>query len=395
MAKSPAKASSCSPSRTSASANRVLPVVGLDASRYPGEIRTGTETYSRELLDAMAGLGDLPFQVRSYVDQSDSESFARLSQLGSVRSLPFPRFWTHGRLSFEMLRHRPDLLFVPSHVIPLVHPRSVVTIHDLGYLHEPGAHPDRQRRMLDLTTRWNARVSDHIIAISDTTKTDLIRHYGTPAEKITVIHHGVSDRFAPAGPDERARVGSRYRLPAQFVLAVGTIQPRKNLARLAQAVARLHGEFPELALVVAGKRGWMADSVLADISAILPPDLVHELGYVPLSDIPALYSTASVTALVSTYEGFGLPALEALSCGSPLVVSDTPALVEVAGAVARIANATSVEVIAEGISASLTETDREGRRRRGQQHAASFTWSETARRTVGVLDRVLENRAAR
>jgi glycosyltransferase involved in cell wall biosynthesis len=373
----------------------VLPIVGIDASRYPGEIRTGTETYSRELLDAMAGLGDLPFQVRSYVNQCDSEAIARLSRLGDVCSLPFPRFWTHGRLSFEMLRHRPDLLFVPSHVIPFAHPPSVVTVHDLGYLHEPDAHPPRQRRMLDLTTRWNARVAAHVIAISETTRADLIRQYNTPADKITVIHHGVSDRFTPAAPYEQARVRTRYRLPDRFVLAVGTIQPRKNLARLAQAVASLQGEFPGLTLAVAGKRGWMADSVIADIRGALPSSLFHELGYVPLTDIPALYSAASVTALVSTYEGFGLPALEALACGSPLVISDTPALVEIAGKAARIAQATSIEDIAGCIGATLDEPQPERRERRGIAHAASFTWPDSARRTVRVLERVLENRATR
>jgi glycosyltransferase involved in cell wall biosynthesis len=373
----------------------VLPVVGIDASRYPGETRTGTETYSRELLDAMARLGNLPFQVRSYVNQVDEEASARLAGLGELRRLPFPRIWTHGRLSFEVLRNRPDLLFVPAHVIPLIHPDSVVTVHDLGYLHDPEAHPARQRRMLDLTTRWNARVAAHVIAISETTKSDLIRHYGTPEDKITVVHHGVSDRFAPASADEQARIRSEYRLPGRFVLAVGTIQPRKNLARLAEAIAKLQGEFPGLALVVAGKRGWMADSVLAAVSGALPPALFIEMGYVPMSDVPALYSSASVAALVSTYEGFGLPALEALACGSLLVVSDTPALVEVAGAAARIASATSVDEIAQCVRAALNEAEPASKIRLGQDHAASFTWNRTAQQTVEVIERVLDNPTAR
>jgi glycosyltransferase involved in cell wall biosynthesis len=373
----------------------VLPIVGIDASRYPGEIRTGTETYSRELLDAMAELDSLPFEVRLYVNRIDAGADEDLARLGNVRRLPFPRLWTHGRLSFEMLRDRPDLLFVPSHVIPLAHPRSVVTIHDLGYLHEPEAHPVRQRRLLDLTTRWNARVSAHIIAISDTTRADLIQRYGAPAEKITVIHHGVNDRFVPATPDEQTRIRYKWQLPDRFVLAVGTIQPRKNLARLAEAVARLQGDFPGLALVVAGKRGWMADSVLSDISRTLSSGLVHELGYVPLNDVPGLYSAASVTALVSTYEGFGLPALEALACGSPLVISDTPALVEVAGKAARIARAASVDEIAQGIEASLNEANNETGKRLGMVHAAAFTWANTAQQTRDVLNHVLENRAAR
>ncbi|HYP60706.1 MAG TPA: glycosyltransferase family 1 protein [Thermomicrobiales bacterium] len=374
----------------------MLPIVGIDASRYPGEIRTGTETYSRELIDAMARLTDLPFAVRSYVNQADQESVANLLALGEVRGLPFPRFWTHGRLSIEMLRHRPDLLFVPSHVIPLVHPRSVVTVHDLGYLHESEAHPAGQRRMLDLTTRWNARVASHIIAISETTKADLIRFYGTPAGKIAVVRHGISANFAPAAEPDMARVRSAYELPDRFVLAVGTIQPRKNLARLAEAVSSLQARFPGLALVVAGKRGWMAEGVLADIHATLPSALFHELGYIPLADIPAIYSTASVTALVSTYEGFGLPVIEAMACGSPVVISDTPALVEVAGDAAVVADPRSVNSIAGALASILADAGTADRATTsGRQRAAHFSWDTAARETVSVLDDVLKKRTTR
>ena len=374
----------------------MLPIVGIDASRYPGEIRTGTETYSRELFDAMARLTEFPFAVRSYVNQVDQESLANLSRLGEVRRLPFPRFWTHGRLSIEMLRHRPDLLFVPSHVIPLIHPRSVVTVHDLGYLHEAEAHPVGQRRMLNLTTRWNARVASHIIAISETTKADLIRFYGTPADKITVVHHGISGNFAPAAESDIARVRLAYELPDRFVLAVGTIQPRKNLARLAGAVASLQAQFPGLALVVAGKRGWMADTVLAGIHAALPSALFHELGYVPLADIPAIYSTAPITALVSTYEGFGLPVIEAMACGSPVVISDTPALVEVAGEAALVADAHSISAIAGALKAILAEAGTADRlTTSGLQRAAHFSWDTAARATVGVVDDVLDKRTTR
>jgi glycosyltransferase involved in cell wall biosynthesis len=374
----------------------VQPIVGIDASRYPGKIRTGTETYSRELLDAIARLGDLPFALRSYVNRADTESVEHLGRLGEVRHLPFPRLWTHGRLSGEMLRHRPDLLFVPSHVIPLVHPRSVVTIHDLGYLHEPEAHPAGQRRILDLTTRWNARAAAQIIAISETTKSDLTRIYGTPADKITVIYHGISEVFSPAAESEIDRVRSAFALPDRFVLAVGTIQPRKNLARLAQAVAALRVEFPDLALVVAGKRGWMADSVLADVRAALPHQHFRELGYVPLADIPALYSTTSVTALVSTYEGFGLPVIEAMASGSPVVISDAPALTEIAGGAALIAEARSVSGIADALKTVLIDSGTAARiAASGRAHSTTFTWNKAARETVNLLDRVLENRAPR
>ena len=367
-------------------------LIGIDASRYPGKVRTGTETYTRELLDAMAKISSLPFSMRSYLNRADDQSAANLFRLGEVRQIPFPRFWTHARLSAEMLRRPPDLLFVPSHVIPLIHPRSVVTVHDLGYLHEPDAHPAHQRRMLDLTTRWNARMAAQVIAISETTRRDLIHFYRTPAAKITVIYHGVSNRLAPVEKPRQNEVRERYGLPKCFVLAVGTVQPRKNLARLAGAVAELQSTFPGLSLVVAGKRGWMADSVIAEIQRALPAGLFRELGYVPEDDLPALYSSASVTALISTYEGFGLPVLEAFRCGAPLVVSDTPALVEVAGEAALVARAGSAQDIAANLAAILRDPEVGAKlRAHGIARAVDFTWDATARNTIELLDSVSRN----
>jgi glycosyltransferase involved in cell wall biosynthesis len=361
-------------------------IVGIDASRYAVAQRTGTETYSWELLRAIARLPHLPFDIRWYVNHASTTPFTELAGAGEVRTIPSPRLWTHLRLSAEMAGHRPDLLFVPSHVIPLLHPRSVVTVHDLGYLHEPGAHPAAQRHTLDLTTRWNARARQ-IIAISATTRQDLIERYRTPPDRIAVIHHGVGAQFKPASSDEISAVRHKYALPDQFVLALGTIQPRKNLARLAGAVAGLDG----VALVTAGRRGWMADDVVAGIRAALPePGRWIETGYVSTEDAPALISAASALALVSTYEGFGLPVLEAMACATPVVISDTPALVEIAGGAARIAASTDVDSIRTAVASALaTPRDVEPFVARGLVRAAAFSWDACAAQTVDLLARTL------
>jgi glycosyltransferase involved in cell wall biosynthesis len=216
-----------------------------------------------------------------------------------------------------------------------------------------------------------------------------MRFYDIPPEKITVIHHGVNDRLAPANSSDQQRVRAKYELPERFVLAVGTIQPRKNLPRLAEAIAELRGRFPELALVVAGKRGWMAGSVVDAIHHALPPGVFRELGYVPSDDVPALYSAASATALVSTYEGFGLPVLEAFRCGAPLLISQTPALIEVAGTAALSAPAESVTAIAAQLATVLQNPDFAAQlRMRGLARSADFTWRKTAQKTMDVLDSV-------
>lgn len=338
----------------------------------------------------MAGFTPDDWSIRCYVNRSDAQSRAELSRLGAVREIPFPRFWTHLRLSAEMSLRRPDLLFVPSHVIPLAHPTAVVTIHDLGYLHEPESHPLGQRLMLDATTRWNARVARHVIAITHTTKADLVERYGIRDEKITVVHHGVSARFKPATPEEIIGVRRQFGLPDQFVLAVGTIHPRKNLGRLAAAVASARRDYPDLALVLAGRRGWMADVVLDEVRRALPAGNLKVLDYVPAQDLPALYGAAGVSAMVSSYEGFGLPVLEAMACGANVLVSDTPALVEVAGGAAEIVTAHDIASIAAGLRRILgRQVDR---RATGLDQAARFTWERTATETIDVLTKVLDFR---
>ena len=178
-----------------------MALVGIDASRAVSPFPTGTETYSRRLIQALLQR-DPPYRFRLYFRHRLAESPPDLAAPpfsgAEPRIIPFPRLWTHLRLSWEMVQHPPDLLFVPAHVLPLIHPRlSLVTVHDLGYLHFPQAHPTLQRQYLDLSTRWNARAAAHLLADSEATKRDLVTHYGTAPEKITVAYPGFDEGLAP------------------------------------------------------------------------------------------------------------------------------------------------------------------------------------------------------
>jgi glycosyltransferase involved in cell wall biosynthesis len=265
----------------------------------------------------------------------------------------------------------------------------VVTIHDLGYLHEPEGHTRQQRRMLDLTTRWSARQAERIIAISEATRGDLIEQYGTPSERIAVIPHGVSPHFRPASDGEMHTVREKHGLPERFLLAVGTVQPRKNLVTLAAAVERLWAEGFDLPVVVVGKLGWRAQDVIAGLHGALARGAVRILGYVPRDDLPALYSAAAVIPFVSRYEGFGLPALEAMACGTPVVVSDRGALPEVTAGHATVLDADDAEAIAWAIRELLTDDGLRARRSEaGLRHAACFSWRRTAEATLALLREV-------
>jgi glycosyltransferase involved in cell wall biosynthesis len=226
--------------------------------------RTGTEQYTYELLAALARR-DRRGRYTLYCNQPP----AALPPLGpnfALRGIPFPRLWTHARLSAELIAHPPDVLFVPAHVLPLGAPlsrrtRTVVTIHDMGYLRFPEAHTPAQRLYLRLSTLWSARAASHLIAISGATRDDLVRFTKVPPEKITVVHHGLSHKFQPAA-DHAATdaVLSRYGIRSPFFLYVGTVQPRKNLVRLIEAFARLEA------------RDWgLGASNAIEISSLQPP----------------------------------------------------------------------------------------------------------------------------
>jgi glycosyltransferase involved in cell wall biosynthesis len=360
-------------------------LIGFDGSRLSVSQRTGTETYSAQILHHLAplvGRDTLRVYLRARSLTSD------LGEVPGVESIPipFPRLWTHARLSWEMRRHRPDVLFVPAHVVPAIHPPTVVTIHDLGYLHMPEDHPPAQRKMLDLSTRWSARTTDHIIAISEATRHDLIGAYGVSPNKISVIHHGVGSTFQPRSEEEIADVRARLRLPPRFVLAVGTVQPRKNLGRLAASMRTVAAAGLEHRLVVAGKPGWLVDRVERDIAVSGASHLVDRLGYVSAADLPLLYAAADAFAFPSLYEGFGLPVLEAMAAGTPVLTSDRAALPEVAGNAALLVDPTDSDAIGDALARLLTDQAlRAQLRRNGLERSYAFTWERAAAATLSVL----------
>ena len=357
-------------------------LIGVDASRAVTARPTGTETYSRRLIQTLLGL-ESRHRFRLYFRSSPPAGAFPGAQ---VRAIPFPRLWTHLRLSWEMARHPPDALFVPAHVLPVVHPRaSLVTVHDLGYLHFPGAHPWRQRLYLDLSTRWNARVAAHVLADSQATRADLVGRYGTPPDRITVAYPGCDETLAPVhDPEAIEAVKARYDISGDYFLYLGTLQPRKNLARVVAAFADLR---PAAVLVLAGKRGWLYEDLFAQVRRLGLEGRVLFPGYVPDGDKAALLGGALAFVFPSLYEGFGLPVLEAQACGCPVLTSTTSSLPEVAGDAALLidpgdtgAIAAGMEQIASapGLRAALIE--------RGLANVRRFSWSACAQTVLDAIE---------
>ena len=367
-------------------------LIGIDASRAVAARRTGTETYSLRLICDLIALGT-GHRFRLYTNgQPPAGLFGgdRTAANVELRSIPFPRLWTHLRLSAEMAVHPPDVLFVPAHVLPLIHPRrSVVTVHDLGYLAYPEAHNPGDRRYLDWSTRWNARRAKIVIADSAATRADLIRAYGVDERKIRVIYLGRDETLVPVREAHLlAEVQARYGIAVHYLLYVGTLQPRKNLARVIEAFARVAAApaFSGLQLVLAGKKGWLYDDLFAQVERMGLAGRVLFPGYVDDADLPALLSGALAFVFPSLYEGFGIPVLEAGACGVPVITSNTSSLPEVAGDAALLVDPHDVDAIAEAMNRLVTdEALRTELSRRGLANVQRFSWEKCARETLAVL----------
>jgi glycosyltransferase involved in cell wall biosynthesis len=370
-------------------------LIGVDASRATIQRRTGTENYSVNVIRGLLGLGR-DHQFRLYTNgepppglfwQGAAPDHAR------IRSIPFRRLWTHARLSLEMLGQEPDVLFVPAHVLPLIHPqRCVVTVHDLGYLHYPDTHKARDRYYLDWSTRWNTRQAAAVLADSETTKADLVRFYGAQTEKVHVVYLGrdealetVTDQLA------LAEMRARYGVSRQYLLYVGTLQPRKNLERIVQAFERICGEpaMTGLQLVLAGKQGWLYETLIREVARAGLRERVLFPGYVPDEDLGGLLSGATAFIFPSLYEGFGIPVLEAGGCGVPVIASNTSSLPEVAGDAALLVDPHDVDAIANAMYRLVTDPAlREELTRRGLENVKRFSWDKCARETLAVLESV-------
>lgn len=314
----------------------------------------------------------------------------------SHRRLPLPdRLQTilwhrlHLPLAVEIFTGPLDIFHAPNFLLPPVRrARTLVTIHDLAFLVRPQfAHPDLQRFLAHAVPRSLAG-ADHILADSEASRQDAIRLFHLPPERITVVGAGVEARFQPLTNSQSLHeIRKKYDLPdAPFILSLSTLEPRKNLDGLIRAfVAARQQAALAHHLVIAGKPGWLYENIYAEAERLHAGDFIHFLGFVADADLPALYNLADLFAFPSHYEGFGLPVLEALACGRPVLCTDTSSLPEIAGDAARLIptgdEAALTEALADLLSDEAARTDLA---RRGPAQAAPWTWEAAARRLVEV-----------
>jgi glycosyltransferase involved in cell wall biosynthesis len=351
-------------------------IVGIDGTPAVREHLTGTEVYARSIIDALAATRDTR-TMRVYANAVDAPPW--LPAGVEWRGIPFPRLWTHWRLRQALRRERPDVTFIPSHVLPFsLGLKSVVTIHDVGHRHDPRAYSRTARWYLEATTRYAARHANRLIAVSQSTADDLTRFYGVPGGRIAVVHSGIDPRMRPQDPSRVAEVLQRLEIGGAYFLYVGRNHPRKNLAMLRRAFDEARRRGLDAELVIAGP-GHEATS--AGSATVLP--------YVPVDDLPALYAGAIALTLPSRFEGFGFPALEAMACGTAVIASTAGALPEIVGTAGILLSPDD----AGAWSQAMLELASDGALQRrliaaGQGRSAEFSWNSTASKTWRVLDAV-------
>ena len=401
-------------------------IIGIDASRANLHHKTGTEWYSFHLIKNLAAIDHkntywlyvhtppLP-ELEALVKNSPNFQFKLLNW-------PFYSFWTLGRLSLEMLWRRPDILFVPAHVLPLVSPKKTVnTIHDIAFVREKNLYRSAQvktemrslRPFINFMVRavtlgkyrsesvdylyWSTNFAlNHakkIISVSEFTKQEILDHYPqTPIDKIAVVLNGYDHTiYRPCPEREKVKeVLDSYNLVQPYFLYVGRLEKKKNIPKLIDSFAIMresHPELEEARLVLVGNAGYGFDEIKYQIEQFNLNNRVIMPGWIPEKDMPYIYSGARAFIFPSRHEGFGIPVLQSLGCGLPVAVSDLEVLREVAGESALYFNPLDRDSIAAALARIFQDKElRERLRKSGLERAQLFSWEKCARQTLDVLE---------
>lgn len=362
----------------------------------------GIGRYTRGLVEALPPLLGADDRLTLLCPRERSAS-TRLDWPTAVRRrrLPLPdRYQTilwhrlHAPMAVEFLTGPLDIFHATNFLLPPVRrAQTLVTIHDLAFLVRPQfAHPDLQRFLRQEAPRSLAR-ADHILADSEASRQDAMRLFRLPPERITVVGAGVEARFRPLDIDSLSlcEITQRYKLPSKpFVLSLSTLEPRKNFDGLIRAfVTARQRTALDWHLVIAGNRGWLYEMIFSEVERLHASGFVHFPGFVDDADLPKLYNLADLFAFPSHYEGFGLPVLEALACGTPVLCTDTSSLPEIAGDAARLVPTGDEAALADALAELMTDpAARNELARRGPAQAAPWTWAAAAKRLVEVYHKL-------
>lgn len=368
--------------------------IGVNAQLLSGEFgyrRAGIHHYIAQVLQNLPADDRLSYVIFSdYEGQWPREDFRKVLPPWHTES-PLQRIlWEQIVWPFEARKYGLDLLHSMAFVTPVWQPRpTMLTVYDLSFIHFPDRFPPLKRFYLQSQTRRSCRHARRVVTISESGRQDVHRYFDVPLEQIDVVQPGVDETFRPCQREEIDKFRERLQLPDQFLLHVGTLQPRKNIPILIDALARL--DRPELPLVLVGGKGWQYTEIFERIAALGMNKQVRLTGYVPDEELPMWYNAASALLFPSVYEGFGLPIVQAMACGTPVIAADTSSIPEAAGDAALLFAPGDLETLVGHLSLVLDNEEQSATmRERGLAHSSQFTWKRAGEKMASSFLSALE-----
>lgn len=354
--------------------------------------RTGIGSYTYNLTRNLLRIDNENEYVLIHRYQTDNPIYREADEI----IIPFPRIplrETIGNnilLPFKLRKYKLDIIHDPSQISPFLFnpsPKKVLTIHDLTPILFPETHGGIHTFLQNNILPRSLKRVDSIIAVSNSTKNDIISYFKIAEARVKVIYNGVDEIFQVLHEDEMEDVKEKYEIKHPFILYVGTLEPRKNIPTLLRAFYLLKKKGIQHRLVIAGGKGWKYKSVYKTVNELNLQKEVIFTGYIPSEDLPKIYNAADLFIYPSLYEGFGLPPLEAMACGTPVITSNTSSLPEVVGDAGILVDPLDVKKIADVMYKVLNNMDvRDRMVKRGLERAKMFSWEKCAEETLGVYE---------
>ena len=368
--------------------------IGINAhllSSQHGYRRAGIHQYIAQVLRHLPPAEDLRYTVFTG-DAPDllAELPVRVVESAWRTDKPLARIvWEQAAWPWAIRREKIDLVHSMAFVTPfLSRNTAVVTVYDLSFMIYPEAFPPAQRLYLQTQTRRSVRSARHVLTISESGRQDVHRYFDVPLEQISVVYPGVEARFQPLPPAQVAAFRAAKGLPESFLLHVGTLQPRKNIPVLLEALAQINR--PELHLVLVGGKGWLYDEIFARVQALGLEKQVRFVGYVPDDELPLWYNTAVLLTFPSVYEGFGLPIVQSLACGTPVIAADASAMPEAVGDAGWLFPPQDASALAERIIEACDDSNQLAQKRaRGLAQGQRFSWHTAGLQTADIYRHAL------
>jgi len=369
-------------------------LIGIDGNEANVRNRVGANVYAYNILDYLhkkAAEKKLRFQI--YLKDKPLSDLPEENANWQYQVFGPGRLWTQWRLPLKLYleEEKPSLFFTPGHYAPRFCPvPTVISIMDLAFLTYPKDFKRSDLEQLTAWTKYSVKKASHIFAISEATKKDIIKYYRVDENKVTVTYPGIDIAKLKVNKENQA-VKDKYSIKDDYLIFIGTLQPRKNLVRLIRSFSTISKRHPQLSLVIVGKKGWLYKEIFQTVKELELTKKVIFTGFVPDEELPTLLKGAEAYVLPSLYEGFGIPVVEAMELGIPVVVSRISSLPELVGeAGVYIEEPTSNKSISQALLKVIKLTDKQRKELiiKGKIQAKKFSWNECGEKTLEILRKI-------